>query len=379
MPFSPMSLSPSPSPSRHFGKATWSPGSLTAEAAWRGALAAVSAKLKGGPEDLAKVMVAGETVAATDVLPGALGDEGREEWLSRIREAHIPGASILFYARDLTRYDRGLFEMLLSAGGAVFHQFGLSRHEVDVELFYGEYQATPGGIHREFCANNHFVLVGRKAMYFWIGDDWIPDAAERDHAGGPVGEAQEEYLQSVAVDSVSSHGIALWAGAGEVFNWANGVWHVGMTDSGPALAINLARYMSSFDVDEAPFSIQADTDGRVTTDWLDGYRSYLADRKDAAAALAFASAYGMPGASPDREAALAPEHVASPTHAPVLWCRDSENVLVATHGRSRRFPAESVRWLGEFASMRAGEERAVPDGAQELASWLIANSALVAA
>ncbi|MEU8589456.1 hypothetical protein AB0C59_21010 [Streptomyces sp. NPDC048664] len=371
------SLSPTPSP--RFGKAAWTCASLTPETAWRGGLTAVAARAAGGPDDLAKVMVAGEVAGDPEAMPGALGPESHDEWLRRIREANGPGASILFYARDLARHDRTLFEVLLSAAGPVFAGSGLSRREVDVELFCGQYRATPGGIHREYCANNHFVLAGRKFMHFWTGDDWIPDGTERDHADGPVGESDEEYLPSLRVEAVSAHGDALSAGPGEVFGWANGVWHVGETDDGPALAINLARYMSSFDPDESAFRLEAEADGRVAPGWLDAYRSYLAVDKGADEALAMASAYGIPGADPGLPAVPPPARVVSLTHAPLLWCADGEGVLVATHGRSRRFPADRVRWVREFAALGAGEECAVPDGAQGLASWLVTHSALSAA
>ncbi|MFI9318400.1 hypothetical protein ACIGXI_01250 [Kitasatospora aureofaciens] len=381
MPLPTLTLRPAPSSSPQFGKAAWSCGSLTPEAAWRGGLATVAARAAGGPQDLAKVMVAGEILQDPSAMPGATGPESPDTWLHRIRAAYAPGASVLFYARDLPRHDRALFEILLSAAGPVFADSGLSRRDVDVELFYGDYRATPGGIHREYCANSHFVLAGRKFMHFWSGDDWIPAGTERDHAGGPVGDSEEEYLPSLGVESVSAHGTALPAGPGELFEWGNGVWHVGETDAGPALAINLARYMSSFDPGESAFRLDAGPDGEVVPDWLAAYRAYRTDDLTADSALAAASAYGIPGAEPDRAIAgvPSPTRVTATTHAPLLWCRDGDELLVATHGRARRFPARNAPWLREFAALPVGAATTVPNGAEPLATWLAVHSALSAA
>lgn len=365
--------------SGYFGAAQWACDSLTPAAAWRGALNTVEAHHRGASTGLAKVMVAGEIVAGREAMPRTDGSEDFEQWFGRVAGASEPGASILFYARDLPRYDRTLYEILLSASGVVFDKFGLSRREVDIELFCGDYRVTPGGIHREYCANNHFVLAGKKNMHFWTDGDWIPPDAERKGAGGPVGDAEEEYLPEVALDAAAPYGTALPATGGEVFNWSNGVWHVGETD-GLALAINLARYMSSFDADEPAFFLAATDAGQVTAEWLAAYRSFLAVRTDAAEALAIASGFGIPGADPVRTAAPC-RRVRSVTHAPVLWCAADDGALVATHGRAQRFDRTVLGWLDEVGRLPVGAECRVPAGTEteRLACWLVANSALEAA
>jgi hypothetical protein len=372
-----LTIRPRPSQSPNFGLADWTCAELTPAVAWNAALASVRAMLAGCASDLAKVMVDGEIVKDPADLPGA-GDRTHDDWFARIRAAAGPEASILFYARDMPRHDRRFFEILLAAASGLFPTFGLARRPVDMELFCGRYGATPGGIHREFCANNHLVLAGRKVMHFWDGDGWIPPDVERDHFDGPVGEADEEYLSSVAIESVARYGAGLPARAGEMFNWANGVWHVGESRES-ALALNFARYMSSFDVGEEGFTPQFGADGRVDTDWLTAYQEFLTGEHAPDGALAIASCFGIAGAEPSETDQARPAVVTRTTPAPLLWCPDGPDVLVATHGRVRRFALAEAASIEEIGGLGPGKQLTVRAGVKELVAWLVANSALTAA
>lgn len=361
-----------------YSVANWECAALTPEVAWRGGLRALQAHLDGAESGLAKVMISGAIVTDLAVIPKTDGSENYTEWFYRIQPTTAPEAPVLFYARGLPAYDRHLFEVLLSAVGPVFSAFGLSRNEVDIELFCGRYGATPGGIHREFCSNNHFVLDGQKFMHFWHGDEWMPRSIERDNALGPVGDADEEYLTELDVDSVITHATSLKAGKGQLFSWKNGIWHVGET-KGLALALNLARYMSSFDPSEKPLLLEYADDGQVTLGWLNRYQEFLDSDVTKDAALALASSFGIHGAQPSGCANNIPLTLRRRTHAPVLWCSLEDDLLVGTHGASRRFPRTAVSWLSALCRQPVGSPHPVlaDSAVEQLAGWLIANSAVI--
>lgn len=363
----------------------WTCPSLTTAAAWRAALRTIRAQEEGRTGGrVTWVVLDGRVVDARGHEDGAVlpADDETDfaEWHARVQAAYAPGTPVVFYAHDLARHDRDLFEIVLSAMGGLPEAFPLPRNHLDVEIFGGDYRRTPGGVHREYSVNRHYVLTGVKSMHLRPGDDWIPADAERRHTTFLPG-VHEEYVTLPDPASLDRGSTALRASAGQAFGWVNGVWHVGETD-GPALGLNLAAYMSSFVADETPFTLEAAGNGRVTQDWLEAYRGHLEPPDGASpdrdAALATASAFGVRGAPSRAPAGSPPAKVTAVTCAPLLWCAGEDDVVVATHGRSARFGAEAVPWLAEVGGLRPGGSSEVPPGAahRELAAWLVANSAV---
>lgn len=372
--------SPSP-PHQYFATSDWTCESLTPEAAWQAGLSTLRAQDEGKTRRLAWVIVNGKLESVPQDMPFTDGSENFEQWFDRVRATHEPGSQILFYAREIAHHDRALYEIVLSAIGGQAASFGLSRRGLDVEVFCGDYKITPGGVHREFCTNRHFVLAGKKFMHFWVGDAWIPEGIEREGSSGPLPGTEEEYLSSLAGTSADQSRTALTAEGGQVFTWANGVWHVGET-AGLAFALNMASYMSSYDVDKAPFLLEKTEEGQVTLEWLSAYQSFLDMPTDDAIgkdnALAIASAFGILGADPPARSTAPPKKVLATTHAPILWCLSGDGVIVATHGRARRFSASVLPWLRTVGRLSVGDQCTVPNGTEhsQLASWLIVNSGL---
>ncbi|MFC8538816.1 hypothetical protein ACFUJY_33535 [Streptomyces sp. NPDC057249] len=356
----------------------WESGTITPEAVWKGVVGAVRAVLGGDDQrELIKITVGEEVLTDHALMPDPDGGESPDEWLGRMRQKFGADTPVLLYARELPSHDRELYELLLSAmGRPVFEKYGLVRGNIDIEVFLGDYKATPGGIHREQCGNSHFVLQGRKYMHFWHGDEWIPDSVDWRAAEGMNAIDPEEYLPSLDVPSVVDRGTSLLAGAGEFFTWDPGTWHVAET-VGPAFAFNIARYTKSFVPGEGSYPVVATADGRVGDRWLSGYRDFLGGT-DRASALASASAYGMAGAEPDRTAPPVVERVAVASNAPRLWCETPDGALVATHGRSRAFPATVLPWLADLAALPFGAEIPVPADAETtaLARFLVTQGAL---
>lgn len=371
-----------------YGVWDWDCPSLTPAACWRAALRTLRAQEEGRTDGrVTWAVLDGRVVDTRRHEDGAVLPADEDDfagWYARVEAAYGAGTPVLFYARDLARHDRDLFEITLSAIGRRPDAFPLARNRLDVEIFGGDYRRTPGGVHREYSVNRHFVLTGVKSMHMWPGDDWIPGDAERRYTTGFLPGVGEEHLSLTDPAAIDRASEELRASAGQAFAWVNGLWHIGETD-GAALGLNLAAYMSSFAADDTPFTLEAAGNGRVTRDWVEACRAHL-DPPDGTspsrdAALATASAYGIEGAPSGAPDGPPPAKVAAVTHAPLLWCVDEEEVMVATHGRSARFDTAVVPWLAEVGVLPPGGSSEVPSDAahRALAAWLVTNSAVAGA
>ncbi|WP_328545018.1 hypothetical protein OG920_08480 [Streptomyces europaeiscabiei] len=374
-----LTIAKSPDSARSTRVEAWDCPAITPEAVWKGVIGAVRAVLGGDDKrELIKITVGDEVLSDRALMPAPDGTESPDQWLSRLQQEFGAGTPILLYARELASHDRDLFELLLSAfGRSVFEDYGLVRGNIDIEVFLGEYSATPGGIHREQCANSHFVLQGRKYMHFWHGEDWIPDSVEWRAAEGMNAIDPEEYLPSLSVPSVVDRGTSLIASSGEFFTWDTGTWHVAET-VGPAFAFNIARYTRSFVPGEGTYPIVAEPDGRVSAAWLAGYQDFLGDGVDPASALAGASAYGLAGAEPEDGEIINLRRVAVDSHAPRLWCEWQGAILVAAHGKSSTVSSTVLPWYIGFADLPIGAEQDIPDDRETLAlaRFLVKNGVL---
>ncbi|MDK1341862.1 hypothetical protein QNO09_00700 [Streptomyces sp. 378] len=357
----------------------WECGLVTPEIVWKGVIGAVRAVIAGDDQrELIKITVGGDVLSDHAVMPAPDGSESPDEWLTRMQQKFGAETPILLYARELPTHERSLFDLLVSAfGRPVFEEHGLVRGNIDIEVFLGEYRATPGGIHREQCGNSHFVLQGRKYMHFWHGEDWIPKTAGWRAAEGDNAIDPEEYLPSLQVPEVVDCGTSLIASAGEFFTWDPGTWHVAET-VGPAFAVNIARYTRSFIPGEGTYPFAAEPDGRVSIEWLEGYRDFLGGGADLALALAAASAYGLAGADPECKETTDPRRVAVSSHARRLWHETRGSVQVAAHGRSGVFSASVLPWLVGLADLPYGAECEVPvdPDTRALARFLVENNSL---
>ncbi len=280
------------------------------------------------------------------------------------------------YGRNIQTCHRPLFETMVEALAPHVARVGLSSGPVEIEVFVGSYSRTPGGVHREACSNLHFVLLGTKTMYLWIGDDWIPPGAERraDVAAGTGTE--EEYLSALDPAAVLAAGTSLSGSAGCGFAWAAGTWHVAETD-GPAFALNVAAYQRSLEPESALPVWGEHLDGAVPPEFLYRYRHHvgLQDRP-LAEALGRLSSLGMtpaPAERPERPASL----VRLRLGVPVVWSRTRDGDLwIAALGAIRRLPpATPLDWLADRRAA-ADAEIPIPAAAEQLAGWLCQQGVL---
>ncbi|MDG6106947.1 hypothetical protein Daura_28160 [Dactylosporangium aurantiacum] len=348
----------------------WDVPALTTAVAWQ----AVAATAAGDGTGSVKVFQGGRP-ASSRVLrpdpaqPGATGRSGVERFLA------LPGPTFC-YARDVQAWHRPLFEAMVEALTPHLMSGGLGSGPVETEVFAGDYQRTPGGVHREACSNVHLVLAGAKTMHLWTGDDWMPPGVLRRGDVAAGAGTREEYLPTLNPAVALAAGRSLTGGPGQGFAWVAGTWHVAETH-GPSAALNIAMYQHGLGA-EPSLPVWGDRlDGAVPASFLDDYRRHVgAGAMPLAALLGRLSALGMRPAAVHRRPGPV-RTVRRGLAVPILWVRPAPGELfVATLGAVRRLPPRTpVDWLAERWE-RA--ELTVPEEAAGLAGWLCLQGALEA-
>lgn len=347
---------------------SWQSDGLDVAAAWRALRAAFQAEAEMAPTqsagESAKLFHQGRAVTEPHRWPHR-ADAAAEPWTWATQFAD---ESYFVWARAIQTYDRPLFEAIVEAAATAFGRRGLHTGPVEAEVFLGDYGFTPGGIHRESCANLHLVVHGAKNMYYWPANGWPPAGTPRrvDVASGTG--TREEYLADLDPATVLHAADSQTACAGRGFAWDAGTWHVGET-RGPALAVNIAAYQRGLRP-EQPFPLWGDhVDGEVPAGWLAGYQDHLGQPGAPADLLARVSALGLRPAPPTRRPRRG-RRARWRLAVPVLWRIVGAELLIATLGSTRSFrPAGAlIDWLA--TPRRPGVEVEIRPELDPLAGWL---------
>lgn len=284
------------------------------------------------------------------------------------------GHDLFAWGRAAQTHDRTLFRALVTGLEPWFAAHGLPQGRVEAEVFCGRYRATPGGIHRETCSNLHLVVEGEKTMEFWTGDAWPPGRAVLREDRDPGSGAREQYLPGLDPREHRESARSLTAGPGQGFAWPAGTWHVGRSEGGPSLALNVAAYGRGPGWQGPVLRAWAGRfAGEVPGDWLEDYRRHLAWHEGAGDLLATLSGLGMRPPEPSPVPRPLPRAVR--LAAPVLWHRGRHGLRVAALGASVLVPdrAEIREWLSE--GLRSGRCPDVPPVCRAVAGWLAGRGA----
>lgn len=347
-----------------FSTLRWQIPGLTVEAGWRALRAAFAAADHAGGQQTVKLLCDDRLVTARDHWPHrGHPSPTPDDWM-----ASLPGGTFLAWARSIQTLDRPLFESLVQAAAAVFVCQGMPSGTLEAELFLGDYEQTPGGIHREACSNTHLVLSGAKTMHLWDPGNWPSHEIPRRHDCAAGSGTPEEYLPGMGFAQAQCAAESLYVRAGTGVFWTAGTWHVGQTH-GPAMALNLAAYQRGFDPEPILRGWGAELNGEVPSDWLDRYREHIRVDQSADLLLARLSALGMRPAHPVRRP-LCGRTGHWRNHAPVLWTIANSHLLVATMGACRRevHTAVTAQWLSQ--PREVGIEMPISHEVRNLAAWL---------
>lgn len=148
--------------------------------------------------------------------------------------------SFIFYATGIETVVPEIYLRLHSLVKNVFNQVGLPLGHAELELFFGKYQLTPGGVHNETCTNLHSVIYGEKVMRTW--PETAFDLKERDgyvQIDPHTGE-KEQFLNDIQNKDLET-AEPLKGQANDIIYWPTGAWHVGESID-PSLSLNIAIY-----------------------------------------------------------------------------------------------------------------------------------------
>ena len=129
----------------------WSASELTASRAWAALTQVFAAEAADPHHGYAKLLVNGEYVRESQCWPTTRADGKRpSSWIAR-QENFSHCDDVFVYARSVQEHDRELFRTIVELLAPHVHHLGVPPGHVEVEVFFGAYRNTPGGIHREGC------------------------------------------------------------------------------------------------------------------------------------------------------------------------------------------------------------------------------------
>ena len=144
---------------------------------------------------------------------------------------YLPGVQV--FAADLWFRCRELLAPLVA-------RVGLPANRIEMDLFWGRYDATPTRIHKD-SANLTYVVAGTKKMLVWPHDAFahLPEVQAR----------QPRYLtnmflgDAVRLEEHADRAIPLEARAGEVMYWPSDYWHIGVGQGEVVQTMTIAFYL----------------------------------------------------------------------------------------------------------------------------------------
>ncbi|MEU5554063.1 hypothetical protein ABZ738_30250 [Micromonospora sp. NPDC047793] len=348
----------------------WAIPELTVATVWRAARSAFAAEADGRLPQHVKLVVDGDFVTDASWWPHRAdpAGDGPQRWLATL--ATLTGGGPFFlWARAVQQHHRGLFEALVQTLAPYLAQQGVPGGPVEAEVFFGDYRCTPGGIHRESCANLHLVVEGAKSMHFFLADTWPPADAPMRVDIAPDTGTREEYLPTLDPAGLLDRARTLTARAGEGFRWSVGTWHVAQTN-GLAMALNIAMYEQGLDPIVGLHLWNGDLAGAVPQEWLARYRAHTGFTGDTGRLLAHLSGLAMRPAPPVRPTRMV-RTVVRRGAAPLLWTAEPDTgaLLVAGMGAVIRTvdTAEVRAWL---ITVLGAAPTAVPHSCRATAVWL---------
>ncbi len=136
----------------------------------------------------------------------------------------ITVAGLQYFAFDLWMRARWFLRPL-------FERVGFPANNADLDMFFGRYDQSPGGVHKDAAANFSYVLSERKTMLFW------PDS----YFAARVPQWATS-IRTMDYRPFVDDAIVIDAGRGDVIFWPRDFWHVGVSDGGWPTTLTVAIF-----------------------------------------------------------------------------------------------------------------------------------------
>jgi hypothetical protein len=152
------------------------------------------------------------------------------------------------YCGSIQAYSPQIYDRARALLGGLFGDGWLPAGWIDMELFFGRYRYTPGGIHKEPRSNLHCVVAGQKSMLVWPEETWEPASVPVFDATELGRDADQPTIENRNGSELP--GAAVLSGmAGDILYWPAKCWHVGISPDF-SIGINIAVYQC-----EDPFEL----------------------------------------------------------------------------------------------------------------------------
>lgn len=149
--------------------------------------------------------------------------------------ARMAGKSFGINIHDLGQGDEAI-DARLQALATAFQTVGLPpKPQINVwrtDTFFGNYRATPFGIHIDPASVFAFSLLGHRTYYSW---DKAYFSHDHPDLYKPDLELVEKHIEHAQVFHLSP---------GEVFYWPSNRWHVATSNGEPSAVVQLSAYLS---------------------------------------------------------------------------------------------------------------------------------------
>lgn len=139
-------------------------------------------------------------------------------------------------AHSVQVYDALLWMQIRDFLSGLYKLIGLPASRTDADVFLGNYQVTPFGLHKDTAGTFTFVLEGQKRMVVW------PYEVFKDKANRPDGLRHEVSLSGLDYEHFRDQAIVLEGNVGDVIYWPSTYWHVGESDGRLHFSLNVSLY-----------------------------------------------------------------------------------------------------------------------------------------
>lgn len=168
-----------------------------------------------------------------DLMGPQTSDRGFDGFFNRMG-SHSYGINIHRLASADSRY-----ELLLEAFAKGTHSAsGPTPQQWQSDTFFGNYRATPFGIHRDPAGVFSFTLLGRRTYYTWPATTFEPDHPDLFN---PDPDVIARHLATAERIDVTP---------GQVVYWPSNRWHLVASDGDPFVVAQVSAYFKAADVDQ---------------------------------------------------------------------------------------------------------------------------------
>ena len=141
---------------------------------------------------------------------------------------NLAGRGFALVLNDLQVYDARLWLRLREFLRGLYEFIGLPADTVAADVWLGNYDKTPAGVHQDRASNFMFVIEGHRRMHLWP-DEFFREMKPTDYALD-----YEPYLDEA---------ITLEGEPGDLAYWPSSYWHIGESVGGLSVTLNLALYL----------------------------------------------------------------------------------------------------------------------------------------